>query len=208
MLEKLSEDIINPVGIYIKNQDLRERIHLILKTLQIKTEIIQNILENEKNNIIITDDERLKLQKKIFVNKNFIVSEIIREIKILDKFNSKSEKIIFGVDPGERIGIVALCQNKILETYSTVQIEDLLKWMKNILKITKISKLRVRIGKGQNYNKIIENMNLMENVNIVFELVDEKDTSSNKYLVSEKIYKGDIASAIIIGLRIDKEIIE
>ena len=87
MLEKLSEDIINPVEIYIKNQDLRERIHLILKTLQIKTEIIQNILENEKINIIITDDERLKLQKKIFVNKNFIVSEIIREIKILDKFN-------------------------------------------------------------------------------------------------------------------------
>ena len=58
--------------------------------------------------------------------------------------------------------------------------------MKNILKITKISKLRVRIGKGQNYNKIIENMNLMENVNIVFELVDEKDTSSNKYSICLK----------------------
>ena len=64
-----------------------------------------------------------------------------------------------------------------------------MKWIKNILKITKISKFRVRIGKGQNYNKIIENMNLMENVNIVFELVDEKDTSSNKYLLSEKTYK-------------------
>ena len=58
----------------------------ILKILEVKFKGI-NILENEKINIIITDDKRLKLQKKIFVNKNFIVNEIIREIKILDKFS-------------------------------------------------------------------------------------------------------------------------
>jgi hypothetical protein len=129
---------------------------------------------------------------------------LVGQVKVLLAGKEAYKRIVFGIDPGVAVGLVALADGKVIEEgncYSTKEVID------GILKITKhlnlaVTQVIVKIGNGVPvYRELLEDLDQALPSQVVLEVVGEAGT--NKPLKENKRSRGvrHISSATRIAGR-------
>ena len=117
-----------------------------------------------------------------------IIDKALKIVQGKDKFAN----LTIGIDPGKRPGVAVLGDGEVLNVYQVDSPEDVVKILKQVLKVYPNQSILIRIGHGAptHRNRII---NALFNFNIPKELVDESHTT-------QKTVRPDIKAAIDIAL--------
>jgi hypothetical protein len=158
-------------------------------TLVVTTEQEKHLI-NHENILVFRNEEEL--------------DRLMEKVKMLLLGKEVFRKIVFGIDPGVAIGLVALGDGKVIEEancFSTKEIFDsILKVLRNVnFTVTKVS---VKIGNGVPvYKDLLEDLDYSLPLQVVLEVVGEAGT--NKPLKENKRSRGvrHISSATRIAGR-------
>ncbi|MHA1226299.1 MAG: hypothetical protein ACTSPV_06105, partial [Candidatus Hodarchaeales archaeon] len=140
----------------------------------------------EKYDLIITTKEKFPDGSKVMqIDKGRVDPEITTiALSLIARKNSPRFKLVtIGIDPGETIGIAAICDGMLLNA-KTVRLEDLIKEIKDYMITFPSEQIKIKIGnKPPSMSNIIFNKifsKIGNNDNISLEVVDEKFTTPKK----------------------------
>ncbi len=178
------------VGLIMKDKRLEYRIAMILKSKNIPFEISD---DNCGGDIILSDFKR---------GKNIIRCRDVKDIrKVISYIYGKKRfsKLIVGIDPGPKPGIVVLGDGEIVEEEQLESIENIREKIDDIYDGYEPERIVVKIGNGDivNRNRIVNS--IIDKYCV--EIVDERNTS-------KKITNRNIESARVIALSKGREIKE
>jgi hypothetical protein len=156
--------------------------------------------------VITTERERhlVKHEKIVILHDDGELDNLGNEVKRILQGKEAYEKIIFGIDPGEAIGLAVIADGKVVEEsncFSTAElINSIIKMVRNInFSVTSVS---VKIGNGVPvYKAMLENLDNALPPQVALEVVNEEGTNRplNENKRSRKIRH--ISSAINIAAR-------
>ena len=166
------------------------------------------IISEDKYDIVISTSEEAKGNENshiLYLNYKDLNTETIPKIigLISRNYNPKFQKMIIGIDPGEHIGIAAICDGMVLSA-RTVSLEQLIDVIQTNLLSFPSEKVRIKIGdQPPSISKVIFNKIFsvfQKFAHIQMEIVPEADSSAGN-LKTQKSLSTDEKAAIIIGLR-------
>ncbi len=145
---------------------LRKR-NIPFVSLTFNDEIPQNV------NVIITTDEeknKIKFDKIVICNQNCNIENVIDKAIILS--SNKEINLIFGIDPGNNIGIAVYGNDKLIRRFVANSPEKAVEYIKTFIRDIGVYNAIVRIGNGARLvrNRII---NLLHDMSLRIEIVDE-----------------------------------
>ena len=201
--------------IAVKTNDMRFY-NKILKlsqssTLKIHFFTESQIISEDKYDIVVTTSEKARYEKNshiLYLNYENLNTETIPKIVglITRNYNPKFQKMFIGIDPGEHIGIAAICDGMVLSA-KTVSLEQLTNTVETNLLSFPSEKVCIKIGdQPPSISKVI--FNKLFNVfrkfdHIQMEIVPEADSNTGN-LKTQKSLSTDEKAAIVIGLRSGK----
>ncbi len=161
-----------------------------------------------KYDIIVTTSEKTKSNENshiLYLTYEDLNSETIPKIigLISRDYNPKFQKMIIGIDPGEHIGIAAICDGMVLSA-RTVSLEQLINVIETNLLSFPSEKVCIKIGdQPPSISRVVFNkiFNVFQKIaHIQLEIVPEADSNTGN-LKTQKPLSTDEKAAIIIGLR-------
>jgi len=210
--EQFSFGCLGLASIAVKTNDMRFY-NKILKLSQSSTLKIHFFPESQlisegKYDIVVTTSEKPKYEKNshiLYLDYEDLNTETIPTIigLISRNHNLKFQKMLIGIDPGEHIGIAAICDGMVLSA-RTVSLEQLINSVETNLLSFPSKRVCIKIGdQPPSISKVI--FNKLFNVfrrfdHIQMEIVPEADSNTGN-LKTQKSLSTDEKAAIIIGLR-------
>ncbi len=191
------------VGLYMEGEKFRDHVKFALKARGIRAEDIQDI-QRTQFNVILTNRKDIPpgLEAKIApVEEGFSEEELVWTIRVLEKLPSIGEEVIVGVDPGKRMGAVALCRNILIDAQATDDTSELVDWISGIRRIAEPKTLKVRVGRGERWSKILDALEKGGWAEMEVEAVDESHTTKSLNHWNRR-YGKDVSAAIRIALRL------
>ncbi|MHA1206376.1 MAG: hypothetical protein ACTSRJ_00785 [Candidatus Hodarchaeales archaeon] len=161
-----------------------------------------------KYDIVVTTSEKGKYEKKshvLYLDYENLNTETIPKIigLITRNYKPKFQKMLIGIDPGEHIGIAAICDGMVLSA-RTVSLEQLINSVETNLLSFPSENVCIKIGdQPPSISKVIFNKLFdvfRKFAHIQMEIVPEADSSAG-YLKTQKSLSTDEKAAIVIGLR-------
>ena len=161
-----------------------------------------------KYDIVVSTSERDKSNKNshiLYLTYEDLNTETIPKIigLISRNYNPKFQKMIIGIDPGEHIGIAAICDGMVLSA-KTVGLEQLINVVETNLLSFPAENVCIKIGdQPPSISRVVFNkiFDVYQNfTHIQMEIVPEADSNTSK-LNTQKLLSTDEKAAIIIGLR-------
>lgn len=167
----------------------------------------QQIPNGKYDLVILSSRENIDEQNShiLFLDYNKLTTETIPKIigLIARNYNPKFNRMIIGVDPGDHIGIAAICDGMVLHA-ETIDIHLLVHSVEKLLLLFPSERVVIRVGDRPNsvsnliFNKIHRTFDKIDFIKL--EIVNEASSTKN-YPVSKTRYSQDEKSAILIGLR-------
>ena len=155
-----------------------------LKTLNISFDSIlpEDIMSYNGNFVCTTRKEFPKNCEKHMLDEEVLEHPpTVLRGKILEKLTLRYDEdvLLFGIDPGQRIGLSILYYEKEIENSFYSSIDDLVNHIIQVLHGLKASRKVVKIGNGNMdiAKKIVEHLSLKFSSSFELEFVDEKNTS-------------------------------
>jgi len=156
--------------------------------------------------VVTTERERdlVNHQKTLVFRCEDELDDLVNEVKRILEGKEAYEKIIFGVDPGEAIGLAVVADGKVIAQDNCFSINELAKSTAKTVKNVNFSltNVSVKIGNGVPiYREILENLDATLPAQVTLEVVSEVGT--NKPLKESRHSRRirHIASAIRIASR-------
>ena len=183
---KLSQNSSLKISFFSENQQIPEKNYdLIITTLE-------------------EPDHKLS-DRLIYLSYENLNSETIPTLigVIARNYTPRFQKLVIGIDPGEHIGVAAICDGMILSA-QTIILKQLIKTIEMFILTFPAENIFIRIGdqpysiSGMIFNKIFENFQPIDNITL--EIVEEADTSV-KDSFSKHSFSMDEKAAIKIGFR-------
>jgi len=127
--------------------------------------------------VIITSDEereKIKFEKIVCYEKGCDIDKLVDKALLL---LSKNRKIVFGIDPGEKIGVAVYGENILIKKFVTGDVKKVVLFIKEMISNASPEDVTIKIGNGGGLirNRII---NLLQDENFSIQLVDESDIPS------------------------------
>ncbi|MBC7080964.1 MAG: hypothetical protein H5T44_01755 [Thermoplasmatales archaeon] len=146
--------------------------------------------------VIITSDKKklnIKFDKIICYEEGCNIDKLIDKAILL---MSKNKKLLFGIDPGEKIGIAVYSGVMLIKKFVTKDPKELILFIKEMISEAGAEEVVVKVGNGGGLirNRII---NLLQDENLLIQIVDESDIQS---------FDDDAISACKIAMTPGKEI--
>jgi hypothetical protein len=194
-LLKLFENSRSPIKskFYLPTQPIdSSRYNLVIRTPNTSS---QSIPSKEGSNIVYLSYEELTPH---------IVSQLLG--LVLRKYEPKFHEVIIGVDPGESVGLAAICDGMFLAA-NTISLEELLGTINDYLVTFPSEKVVVRVGNAPRsisktiFNRLHEAYGDWQNLS--FEIVKEAFTNLPKGAQSTRL-PPDEAAAVAIAHRSGK----
>jgi hypothetical protein len=154
--------------------------------------------------VITTEEEKEKIHhsKVLVFHDESDIDFLMMEVKRLLLGKEKYEKIIFGIDPGEAIGLVVLVDGKVIEEGNYYCSRDLVNSILKILRSVNFSvtSVTIKIGNGVPvFRDLLHDLDMALPAPVALEVVDEAGTNRPLTMHSRKIRH--ISSAIRIAAR-------
>lgn len=172
------------VGIFVKDFRFAYRIALELQKRSIPYELLRDEKETENFEVILSDSPR----------DNFVIchepEECARRVHSYLYGKKRFERIIVGIDPGPKPGVVVVGDGHLVEEVQLSNVEEVRNFVDKVYRGYSPDNLVIRIGDGDivNRNRIVNS--LVENYHV--EIVNERNTS-------EAITNKDVESAKLIA---------
>lgn len=129
-----------------------------------------------------------------------LIDEVIQAVAGRDGY----EKLVFGVDPGKRLGVAIMGDDSVIRTIVLSSVEDVAKVIAEAVNRINAEEKIVKIGDGASayQSALIQLLDEELPSNIIIESVEEKGTTRHsRILLSQKKRVRDIDSAIQISMR-------
>jgi hypothetical protein len=159
---------------------------------------IKLVLTTEREKLLVTHEKIL-----VFYSEHGLDS-LVEQVKVLLLGKEAFEKIVFGVDPGVAIGLVAVADGKVIEEGNCFSTKEVIDSILNVLRNVDftVTSVSVKIGNGVTvYKKLLEDLDDALPLQVDLEVVSEAGT--NKPLKENKRSRGvrHISSATRIAGR-------
>jgi hypothetical protein len=187
--------------------------YLIVRELQKRNIPFLSLMPNEPIPVEITavltteKEKHLINHEKIFVyDENTDVEAMINTALQTSQGRENYERLVIGIDPGERLGLAVLADGKVIQTEACSSVGETLERVKGIIRSfenTSVNSISVKVGDGVPSCKqeILQALDTVLPQDIVLESVSEAGTS--RHLIEAKNRRGlrDMVSATRIAGR-------
>ena len=183
---KLSQSSAIKIHFFPESQSISEEMYDIVIITSKKSR------NNKNSHILYLDYEDLNAET---------IPKIIGLIS--RNYTPKFQKMIIGIDPGEHIGIAAICDGMVLSA-KTVSLDQLINGIETNLLSFPSEKVLIKIGdQPPSISKVVFNKIFdvfQKFAHIQMEIVPEADSNTSN-IKNQKLLSTDEKAAIIIGLR-------
>jgi hypothetical protein len=139
--------------------------------------------------VITTEREKLLVnhEKILVFHSEHELDSLVEQVKVLLLGKEAFEKIVFGVDPGVAIGLVAMGDGKVIEEGNCFSTKEVIDSIINVLRNVdfRVTSVSVKIGNGVTvYKELLEDLDDALPLQVDLEVVSEAGT--NKALKENK----------------------
>jgi hypothetical protein len=139
--------------------------------------------------VLTTEQEKLLVnhEKILVFHSEHELDSLVEQVKVLLLGKEAFEKIVFGVDPGVAIGLVAVADGKVIEERNCFSTKEVIDSILNVLRNVNftVTSVSVKIGNGVTvYKELLEDLDDALPLQVNLEVVSEAGT--NKALKENK----------------------